>query len=77
VARTLSATPARAAPGSRLLFTYVHLDVLTRPRAFVGTDRLFASLARAGEQLTFGIDPTGLAAFLAERGLTLENGIRS
>src|SRR5262249_37762955 len=32
---------ARAAPGSRVLFTYVHRDVLTRPEAFAGTERLF------------------------------------
>jgi methyltransferase (TIGR00027 family) len=66
---------ARAAPGSLLLFTYVHRDVLTRPDAFVGTDRLFASLARSGEQLTFGIDPNELRDFLAARGLSLERDV--
>lgn len=66
---------ARAATGSRLLFTYVHRDVLTRPEAFVGTDRLFASLARAGERLTFGIDPDALPGFLATRGLSLERDV--
>ena len=43
---------AGASPGSLLLFTYVHRDVLTRPSTFVGTKNLFASLERAGEQLT-------------------------
>ena len=46
---------ARAAPGSLLLFTYVHRDVLANPRAFLVTERLFATLANAREQLTFGI----------------------
>lgn len=66
---------ARASPGSRLLFTYVHRDVLTRPGAFIGTENLFASLARAGEQLTYGIDPRELPEFLAQRGLSLESDV--
>jgi methyltransferase (TIGR00027 family) len=63
---------ARAAPGSRLLFTYVHQDVLVRPDAFHGTARLFASLERFGETWTFGIDPSRMPGFLAARGLILE-----
>ena len=64
-----------AAPGSLLLFTYVHRDVLTRPSAFIGTQRLFATLAKVGEQLTFGIDPSQLPAFLAKHGLSLESDV--
>lgn len=66
---------ARAAPESLLLFTYVHRDVLTNPGAFKGTERLFATLAKARERLTFGIEPSELSAFLAKRGLTLESGV--
>lgn len=66
---------ARAAPGSRLLFTYLHRDVLTRPEVFAGTEQLFASLERFGEQLTFGIEPAELAGFLAARGLALESDL--
>lgn len=66
---------SRAAPGSLLLFTYVHRDVLTRPDAFAGTRNLFASLERAGERLTFGIEPSELPKFLAERGLSLESDL--
>ena len=66
---------ARAASGSLLIFTYVHQDVLTHPHRFVGTDKLFASLAKAGEKLTFGLDPAELAAYLADRGLSLERDI--
>jgi methyltransferase (TIGR00027 family) len=66
---------ARAAPGSRLLFSYVHRDILTRPAAFVGTRRLFASLEKAGERFTFGIEPGELRGFLAERGLVLESDV--
>jgi methyltransferase (TIGR00027 family) len=66
---------SRASSGSRLLFTYVHRDVLTRPDTFVGTKNLFASLERAGEKLTFGIEPSRLPGFLAERGLSLESDL--
>lgn len=66
---------ARASPGSVLLFTYVHRDVLTKPGAFIGTERLFASLAKVGEQLTFGIEPSELPEFLAKRGLSLESDV--
>lgn len=66
---------ARAARGSRLLFTYVHRDVLTRPELFTGAKRVYASLARAGENLTWGIAPDALRAHLAERGLTLQSDL--
>lgn len=66
---------ARASSGSPLIFTYLHRDVLTRPSAFVGTQRLFASLAKVGEQLTFGLEPSELPQFLAERGLSLESDL--
>jgi methyltransferase (TIGR00027 family) len=66
---------SRAPQGSRLLFTYVHRDVLTRPSAFIGTASLFASLERFGERWTFGIEPDRLREFLAERGLSLETDL--
>jgi methyltransferase (TIGR00027 family) len=66
---------SQGAGGSLLIFTYIHLDVLTNPERFVGTDRLFASLAKVGEKLTFGIDPSTLPEFLADRGLSLERDI--
>jgi methyltransferase (TIGR00027 family) len=66
---------ARAAPGSLLLFTYVHRDILTRPEHFAGTKQLFASLAKAGERFTWGIEPEKLAGFLAQRGLSLESDV--
>ena len=66
---------ARASPGSRLLFTYVHSEVLTRPEAFIGTERLRASLEKFGERWTFGIEPSRVPGFLAARGLSLERDL--
>ena len=62
---------ATSAPGSRLLFTYVHRGVLDGSTVFAGTDALVATLRRAGEPWTFGIDPATLRAFLTARGLAL------
>jgi methyltransferase (TIGR00027 family) len=61
-----------ASTGSRLLFTYVHRDILTRPSAFVGTRNLFTSLERAGERFTFGMDPSYVPEYLAGHGFSLE-----
>ena len=62
---------ATSAAGSRLLFTYVHRGVLDGSTVFAGTDALVATLERAGEPWTFGIDPLRLGDFLAARGLAL------
>ncbi len=62
---------ASAAPGSRVVFTYIHRRALEDPASFYGTERIGASLAAAGEKWTFGLDPATLAAYLAERGLSL------
>jgi O-methyltransferase involved in polyketide biosynthesis len=40
---------SRAARESLVLFTYVDRGILTHPGAYVGTDRLCASLATVGE----------------------------
>lgn len=61
-----------AAVGSAVLFTYVHSDVLNNPDAFVGARRLYAALEKVGEQLTFGMGPDDMKAYLADRGMELE-----
>jgi O-methyltransferase involved in polyketide biosynthesis len=60
-----------AAPDSRLVFTYVHRDVIDRPADFPGTRHLRRSLGRMREPWTFGIDPAELPAYLGARGLEL------
>jgi len=66
---------ARASPGSPLIFTYVHRDILSKPESFFGSERLFASLERFGERFTFGLEPAEVPAFLAKRGLVLESDV--
>jgi methyltransferase (TIGR00027 family) len=68
---TLRFVAASAAPGSALVFTYVHRGVLDGSVAFAGTERLRRTLARSGESWTFGLDPAALSGWLRERGLAL------
>jgi len=66
---------ARAAPSSRIVFTYVHRGVLDDPASFFGTARLFDTLDASSERWTFGLDPAALAPFLAARGLRLDEDL--
>ena len=68
---TLRSIAAVAAPGSRLLFTYVHRGLLDGSIAFTGTRRLRRTLRRVGEPWTFGLDPAEIPDFLASRGFDL------
>lgn len=60
-----------SAPSGRLVFTYVHNDVIRNPAFFRGTKGLGKTLARAGESWTFGLDPAEVGPYLATRGLDL------
>jgi methyltransferase (TIGR00027 family) len=66
---------ARAAPSSRIVFTYVHRAVLDDPASFFGTARLFETLDASAERWTFGMDPAGLASFLEARGFHLDEDV--
>lgn len=74
VDRTLRWCSSAVAP-SRIVFTYVHRGVLDRPEDFFGTARVLAALEAAGERWTFGLDPSRLAAHLAERGYRLDEDV--
>ena len=63
---------ARAATQEVLLFTYVHANVLRSPEAFAGARRLHATLDKAGERFTFGMEPTEMKDHLADRSMQLE-----
>jgi methyltransferase (TIGR00027 family) len=68
---TLRRIAAVAAPGSRLLFTYVHRGLLDGSIAFPGGHRLSRTLRRIGEPWTFGLDPAEVSGFLVQRGFRL------
>jgi methyltransferase (TIGR00027 family) len=68
---TLRRIAALAAPGSRLLFTYVHRGLLDGSVPFHGGSRLAGTLRRIGEPWTFGLDPEEVSGFLDRRGFRL------
>jgi methyltransferase (TIGR00027 family) len=60
-----------SASGSRIIFTYVHADVLTGRFSAPGLERIFNRLAASGETWTFGFRPENLSDYLLQRGLRL------
>jgi methyltransferase (TIGR00027 family) len=66
---------ARGAVGSVLIFTYVDRRVIESPETFFGTSKLFSTLSSADERWTFGLDPSCVSRFLAERGLELDEDV--
>ena len=60
-----------AAPGSRIVFTYIERAMLDGSVRFEGAENTLATVRRAGEPYTFGFDPVELPRYLAERGLRL------
>jgi methyltransferase (TIGR00027 family) len=66
---------SQAAPGSVVIFTYIDDQVLKSPQNFYGTKRILKALSNAGEEWTFGIDPSSIAEFVNERGLILTKDV--
>ena len=64
-----------SAPLSRLVFTYVHKDVIQNPVSFRGAEQLARTLARSNESWTFGLDPAELHEYLGTRGLGLSDDL--
>jgi len=59
------------APGSRIIFTYVHAAILDGTFNTPGLRRLSAVLRAYGEQWTFGFKPEEVRGYLAKRGIRL------
>jgi methyltransferase (TIGR00027 family) len=60
-----------AAPGSFILFTYLHRQAVRRLAEDRETRRIHRLTRRIGEPWVFGMDPDELPAYLKERGLEL------
>jgi methyltransferase (TIGR00027 family) len=59
------------APGSSVIFTYVHEDVLENPAAFYGGEKLLQDVSALEEKWTFGFNPAALKDYLQQYGFTL------
>lgn len=66
---------SHAASGSVVIFTYIDDGVLKSPKNFYGTKTVLKALQKAGEEWTFGIDPSCIAEFLKQRGLILTKDV--
>jgi methyltransferase (TIGR00027 family) len=64
-------TFVRSAVGSRVIFTYVHVDALSGQFPAPGLVELLARLRRIGEGWTFGFHPDALSDYLAHKGFRL------
>jgi methyltransferase (TIGR00027 family) len=62
---------SRSAPGSQLVFTYIHRGMLDGSAQFTGADNTLAAVRRAGEPYRFGFEPGELSQYLAARNLAL------
>lgn len=61
----------RCAPGSAVVFTFIHGGLLDGSARFEGGEAAMSSVRRMGEPWTFGIRPEEAAAFVARCGLVL------
>jgi methyltransferase (TIGR00027 family) len=61
------------APGSNLVFTYVHAGALDGSRGFDGAGSFLRKLAQMGEPWIFGLYPSQIPDFLRKRGLELDH----
>ncbi len=60
-----------SAPGSRVIFTYVHADAIDGAFPAPGLPQLLERLRKIGEAWTFGFRPEDVPNYLARRGLRL------
>jgi methyltransferase (TIGR00027 family) len=63
---------AQGAPGSRIVFTYVHAGALDGSVGFEGAAKVIRDVAQLGEPWTFGLLPAAVPNFLRQRGLQLD-----
>ncbi len=60
---------SHSAPGSRVIFTYVHIDAINGTFPAPGLTALLERLQKIGEAWTFGFRPEDVPDYLARRGL--------
>jgi methyltransferase (TIGR00027 family) len=74
---TVRSIASLSAPGSRLVFTYIHRGLFDGSVSFGDLKSVPSTLKESGEKWTFGFHPDELAHYLAERGFTLITDIGS
>jgi methyltransferase (TIGR00027 family) len=64
-----------AAPGSVVVFTYIHRGLLDGTTRFDGGEQMMDNVRRLGEPWTFGLKPDEVAPFVARFGLVVEENL--
>ena len=75
--RLLRSISSVSAPGSQLVFTYVHRGLLDGSIDFGDMGRVQNTLQRSGETWTFGLYPEEVSGYLAGMGFTLLSEVGS
>jgi methyltransferase (TIGR00027 family) len=68
---TLRSIRSLSAPGSRLIFTYIHKGLLDGTAGFGNMGRVKKTLKKTGEEWKFGLYPEKIRGYLLDRGFTL------
>jgi len=68
VEETMSALFRLLAPGSQVIFNYLHRDVIDDSTASAGARRARRAVAKRGEPWLYGMDPAGLPSWLERHG---------
>jgi O-methyltransferase involved in polyketide biosynthesis len=65
----------RCAPGTSVVFTYIHRGAIDGSTYFDGADKMLANVRALGEPWNFGIEPSELASFVGRSGLELRENL--
>jgi methyltransferase (TIGR00027 family) len=68
---TLGFVCSHAAPGSQIIFDYIYASVLRRENRYYGEQGIFETVARTGENWTFGLEEGEVEPFLAAHGFEM------
>jgi methyltransferase (TIGR00027 family) len=74
---SLRSVASLSAPGSRLVFTYIHRGLLDGSVCFGDLKMVPSTLKETGETWIFGFHPDELGKYLAERGFALVTDVGS
>lgn len=70
---TFRSLAALTAPGSTVVFTYLHRDAITGAADIPAARAAMRAVRRVGEPFKFGMDPARVGDYLRERGFELED----
>lgn len=64
-----------AAPGSVLVFTYIHGGLIDGSYEFAGGEKMMTNVRKLGEPWIFGLHPDAVGPFVERFGLSLRENV--